>query len=89
MPKQPAAAPADLVDRFRPEEDAKFELLRESGSVQLWASTIAPRVHAEPRPPRTRYHVAIGGSATYMFMSSPEIADTNFDYAVAQSGAHG
>ena len=59
MSKNQATAPQCLTERYRPEECAAFELLRQSGDVCLWQATRS-RASGEPH---TEYHVLVGNEA--------------------------
>lgn len=61
--------PADLLERFLPQERPAFRLLRRVGPCCLWRSqTVEHESHGCTRHSRVHYHVTTGEEAGYVLM---------------------
>ncbi len=82
------AVPADIADRFRPEEAPTHEVIRRVGDVRLWQSVTKEEVYADrTRLPITRYHVTISDQAEFLLMARIDQATMVFDMVCAKKEA--
>lgn len=72
--------PNGITERFRPEEQPTFKLLRRRGACSLWRSqTVEHEILGYTRPPRVHYHVAVDQEAQFVLMSRLRAAMLNFE----------
>lgn len=72
--------PSGITERFRPQEQPTFKLLRRTGACSLWRSQTAEhQVFGYTRPPRVHYHVAVGQEAQFVLMPRLKTAMLNFE----------
>lgn len=83
--------PSGITERFRPEEQATFKLLRRRGACSLWRSqTVEHQILGYTRPPRVHYHLAVSQAAQFVLMPRLKTAVLNFNLVVQNANeGHG
>lgn len=77
-------APAEVVERFLPQECPSFAVIRAAGEIRLWQSrTERHEFLGVSKSPRIHYHLTIGESATVVLISRLDTALRNFELAAA------
>lgn len=85
--------PQDLIDRFFPQEQPRFDLFKTHGEVRLWRSVCQRAPFEGHTVESARYHVTEGEELGFSHMRELDRAEAAFGLAVEQrrdrKAAHG
>lgn len=78
-------APQDLISRFLPREQARFELVKEDGEVRLWRSVCRRTDFEGQTVEYAHHHVVKGEELAYWHMRELWRAEEAYDLVLKQA----